>query len=206
MSHRNKLLLSCIVFCFLSFLFLDFSQSRHFFLSSFLKYLSIFFIFFLTFPEKNSLPLFLTLVCDWLLLFTIYHRYGIALFCLVHLLYLHLLLPCHKKRQSLFLTLYLFPILLYLPFLAVCSFYAFSFLLHIIAAVFSYQKYPSVQKKGYLFGLLLFVLCDICVALSNFTGRPLFTHMIWLFYTPSQLFMALRFLEKKHENYFIQQQ
>lgn len=203
MSVRNKVFLSCILFCFFTYLFLDFSNHPNLLLSNILKYLSIWLIFFLGFPSKNSLPLFLTLLCDYLLLFTNYYLQGVALFCLVHLFYLRLFLPCLESVPSPCFIFLLFLVLLRLPLEALCCLYALAFLLHIVVALSSYKKCPFLPNKLYFYGLLLFLLCDVCVALSHLTNHAFLFSMIWLFYGPSQLFLAISFLVQKSENKFL---
>jgi hypothetical protein len=63
--------------------------------------------------------------------------------------------------------------------------------------------YPSPSKYMIAFGMILFLLCDICVALSNLsellplTGyyfrkvQHISSMLIWFFYLPSQLLLAL---------------
>ncbi|MGN0134851.1 MAG: hypothetical protein ACI4AO_08995, partial [Anaerotignum sp.] len=60
---------------------------------------------------------------------------------------------------------------------------------HFFLALQKEKAQPSVSRKLYLFGLVLFICCDVTVAWGYFfTPVP---GLIWLFYAPSQLLLAL---------------
>ncbi|GHU56059.1 hypothetical protein AGMMS49975_18770 [Clostridia bacterium] len=54
--------------------------------------------------------------------------------------------------------------------------------------------------KNYLapIGMLLFLLCDINVALANIFDYPVFWRLIWVFYLPSQLLLAFSSVHKRN--------
>jgi hypothetical protein len=68
-------------------------------------------------------------------------------------------------------------------------------------AILSKNKYPYPNNLFIIFGMLLFVLCDLNVALYNIpfsSNIPninlitnLFGNLIWIFYLPSQLLLSL---------------
>lgn len=86
-------------------------------------------------------------------------------------------------------------------------FYAFSILFSCSNAVFAFirKKYPSPTKYMIVAGMLLFLLCDINVALRNSSllwinlyNAELSYYLIFLFYLPSQLLLSLSGLNFGH--------
>lgn len=123
-----------------------------------------------------------TAVSDFLLLFTPYLRLGVLCFCLVQLLYItHL-----AKRRVYFAVPFLIPALL-LPIPLLAAVYALLFCLHIWLALQT-TAFPPARHTAYLFGLTLFVCCDLYVAYGFLTETNAF--MIWLFYAPAQILLA----------------
>jgi len=69
--------------------------------------------------------------------------------------------------------------------------------------VWKNNLYPSPSKYRIVFGMIFFFLCDMCVALSNISGllplkgdnllyiQKTSSILIWFFYIPSQLLLAL---------------
>ena len=143
----------------------------------------IFLCFLLSFRQGLPLAAFLTLCADFFLIFTKEYAVGISIFLFAHLAYLQNL----KGKPLPWATFLFLPLLfcLHLVFLGIC--YAVLFSFHIKEAIKKVQR--ETCPKLYLLGLILFVCCDIAVVWGYFhTPVP---WLIWLFYAPSQLLLAL---------------
>ncbi len=148
-----------------------------------IRFLWIFLCFLLSFWQGVPLAALFTLCADFFLLFTPFYASGLFCFLLVQLAYLQNL----RSRPFPVQTLLLLPlgILLPVPFLGIL--YAFLFCCHLIFTIKKAQ--PRLSHRLYLCGLLLFICCDITVAWGYFR-QPL-PPLIWFFYAPSQLLLAL---------------
>lgn len=60
---------------------------------------------------------------------------------------------------------------------------------NVVVAILAKGKRERVQAVLLAIGFLLFIGCDICVGLTNLFGEA--SEYIWLFYTPSQVLIAL---------------
>ncbi len=139
--------------------------------------------FLLSFWRGLPFAAFLTLCADFFLIFTDAYTIGISFFLFVQLAYLQNL----RNRPFPPQAFILFPLFLCLPILFLGFCYAILFLCHFLLAVKKAQ--PCLSAKLYLLGLILFLCCDITVAWGYFhTPNP---RLIWFFYAPSQLLLAL---------------
>ena len=156
--------------------------------SSYLKLCAMILLFF-TANHFKKIILSYTIFCDFLLLFTSFYHLGVAFFTMVHLLYIYQMFPFleyEKKQQECMIFLLPFGMLLSLfPLYGIAICYSMVFLLHIII-VFT-QKYSKI----YEIGLLLFVLCDCCTAISFLTGNIAAARCIWILYLPSQILLSI---------------
>ena len=150
-----------------------------------IRFLWIFFCFLLSFRYGMPLAAFLTLFADGFLLFTDFYAAGISFFLLVQLAYLYNL----KGVSFSWRVLFFLPLGVFLPLTVLGGLYAFLFLLHFFLALQKEKAQPSLSRKLYLLGLVLFICCDMAVVWGYFfTPVP---HLVWLFYAPSQLLLAL---------------
>lgn len=84
------------------------------------------------------------------------------------------------------------------PMYAIAGIYAYALFFNLFSATRWYFSSRSIASICAASGFFLFVLCDICVALSylGFTGvipfmfKPLFDYFAWLFYYPSQVLIS----------------
>lgn len=155
--------------------------------------------------------LFVTLLADLFLLILNYYVVGIILFSIVQIIYFVRYKSYNSYRVNLDLTKFIF-IFLFIIFTwftidikwinidflyAIAVFYSICFLFSITEAIKSFRnnKYPYCNRYVILLGMALFVLCDISVAISNLAGRfnlsVYFSVLIWLFYLPSQVLLAI---------------
>lgn len=141
-----------------------------------------------------AVALGLTLLADALLLFTALPLAGVACFCCVQLVHIRrfsgraaaALLPAAALLlNAIALDAYTLRLLPTREVLCIC--YAALLLTSCALALRSRTRFAAG-------GMLLFLMCDICVALFNLYTGPtswMAYRLIWLFYTPSQLLLVL---------------
>lgn len=195
MNKKHQGLFILQLLCISGFVFIDFFVPQYRAVSNILKYIIVCSAFLYALPLFTALPLGLTVVCDYFLLFTTRYETGVALFIGVHLCYCFFLIynfsqvNINKKLLSLFLLLACFLFLLPLTILAIC--YVAIFLIHIATLVKLNKKMPIAYYRHYLIALFLFAACDIFTALNFICGFPSATaNIIWLFYSPSQMILG----------------
>lgn len=148
-----------------------------------LCFLWILFCFLLSFWQGLPMAALFTMIADYFLLFTENIAAGLSFFILVQTAYLQNL----RRHPFPLAILLLLPVGMYCPIPVLGSCYGVLFFLHLKLAMKKVQ--PSCSKKLYLFGLFLFLCCDLTVAWGYFhTPNP---RLIWLFYAPSQFLLTL---------------
>ncbi|MGV8984126.1 lysoplasmalogenase family protein [Clostridium sp.] len=226
-----EVIVAIILTLYILFLYMDFYNVRWFIRSDYIKYLCILLCFLLSIvSNKNSildiakhrdifllrLALFITVMADLCLLVLDFYVLGVILFSLVQITYSvrystkklkTTLLYFFIALQCVVLT-YLITILLVgkINILVPISLFYFICLITSVSKAIKAWKnnlYPSPNKYMIVFGMILFLLCDLCVALSNVTSTLASTAcfmirfqqitwlLIWIFYLPSQLLLAL---------------
>ena len=181
---------------FLIFIFLDLRHQD----SSLFKYSGIVLCLIHTLFVRNiegSLAFCLTLAADWFLLIqNTHYPAGVLFFLLVQAVYAHILV---QKGCRLLLPLRTFLLALsqiVLVLLKRCdllnSMVLFYFTL-LVGNLFS--SFTNKKLRIMSGGFLLFVCCDICVGLFNLldpgTARNVAAILMWIFYLPSQVLLAL---------------
>ena len=163
------------------------------------------------------LALATTLIADFLLLFIkSKHALGVGIFALAQILHnLRYREDFDKKILYNFSAIFVFLILIYLginrflgevDFLIIVSIY---YALCLLSATYRAVKllksetYPQRNSRMILIGMILFILCDINVLLFNLPRtiaidnlflinfRNIFYILMWFFYLPSQVILAL---------------
>lgn len=147
------------------------------------RFFWIFLCFLLSFWRGLPLAAFFTLLADYFLLFTENHAAGLSFFLLVQIAYLQNL----RNLSFPIWALSFLPLGLFLPLPLLGSCYALLFFFHFKEAIKKVQF--GFRPKLYLIGLILFAFCDISVAWGYFSAPN--PALIWFFYTPSQLILAL---------------
>ena len=156
----------------------------------YIKFTVIVCAFFLSLYSEVALvgfALFLTLLCDFTLLFTQYAYFGVTLFSAVQLTYSYILLTKKSSTARFFYCLLaVLPFAYYFAFKGplVCIFYA---------AILGSNLIATIRNRRFhlLLAFTLFALCDLCVAGYNLSSNTVFLPLIWIFYTPSQLLLSL---------------
>lgn len=149
------------------------------------------------------LALLLTVMADFCLLITGNKLAGVLFFCIVQLIYHVRYRGFRPTKKLLFILPAVFfftKIILQLDTLiAVASVYATCFLFSLLGVweAWKAKKYAFSNSVLIITGMLLFMLCDIHVALFNIDLNitapqyQLILFLIWLFYAPSQFLLAL---------------
>lgn len=195
---QKYLSLFIVISCYLSFLSIDFLNIGSPHLSNVLRYIGLVTCALCSFKGNSNnlkLAMVLTLICDFILLFTEHIIAGIFIFIIVHILhakrYLNLFnfnqkyiaLPCAISIIGFSLYYYLTDNLLYGIVLAYAVMLIFSVCITIISTI--KHKNQNVTPVKLMIAMLLFLACDICIALST-TILPKADNFIWLFYLPSE--------------------
>lgn len=175
-------------------------------LSAALKYAGIWLIFAIAASdfrrcEKSDFRLLIaglgfTLVSDALLLFTPWHFAGVACFCGVHLSCIRRCVKAAFKAAllitiSVALALAVCALLgIRLPYLLIAGALYAALIVSATACAFRSGHPNAIQIR---IGMLLFVLCDINVALFNVAPHVFApaSVLMWAFYLPSQLLLSL---------------
>jgi len=129
---------------------------------------------------------------------------GVVSFCIVQVLY-NVRFGGARRLKILPLTLAV-PLVFFVitndALVAIALLYAQLFLLSYAAMLKAIRKktYPAPNSLLIFIGMTAFVLCDICVAIWNLSRMGIIANTevasfastaIWLFYTPSQICLAL---------------
>jgi hypothetical protein len=186
MIRKAILLLACILYP--AHILMDLTSN--FQIANYIKFAVIICAFMISLLGEIKLvkvALFLTLLCDFFLLFTDHTLFGVSLFCVVQLVYSYLL--SSKKSKA---TRYCYLILAALPFM---YFYIFRGpLVYLFYASILFSNLVIIIKNRQfklIFAFCLFALCDLNVAAYNLTHNLFSLNLIWVFYTPSQLLISL---------------
>ncbi|WIV11575.1 lysoplasmalogenase family protein [Proteiniborus sp. MB09-C3] len=222
-----KILLIVICILYIAFLYFDFFSVKVFISSSVVKFISIVLCFLLSvligkdyLDKENKLllqsGLLITIIADFLLLFTDYFVLGTGIFSVVHILYA---IRYERNKTKLiliraivilliivgiYLTINFFIIKIEVLFLS-ALFYAVSLIISTIKAIKAckYDLLPFPNKYLIAFGMVLFLLCDVNVGIFNIISLINISSgiinllynisgvLMWFFYLPSQVLISL---------------
>lgn len=217
-------LLTAIVLIYILFMYLDIFNVKISVSSSILKYISIILCFMMTlfigeggFNRRDKLllqtGLFITVLADLCFLILDYYILGIALFCLVQIIYynryrggtMHEPPLIFTRFIIIFISVIVVYIIINLMFtrinliFAIAFFYAICLIYSTAESIKAFKNnlYPCYNKYIIVMGMILFLLCDVSIAIFN-TSREfdIFIHnvsalSIWTFYLPSQALLSI---------------
>jgi len=206
-NHQNTKLIIGIIILYITFLSIDIFSVFRLLSSAYLKYASIVLCFLLaltSYRKSNNkqdskyvvIAFIFTLIADIFLLFTGNKIAGILFFCLVQLTYLKRNNRCFFKF-GIYVSMIAIVIQLFAVFdslYIIATLYAF---LIVACAISTFKTdLPKFNLYCVKIGMILFILCDIHVALFNYSSpRFNYSHFasiaIWLFYLPAQFLLAL---------------
>lgn len=139
--------------------------------------------------------LFFTVISDLFIIELDKYELGVTTFCVAQLIYF--VRHTKKPKYLIYCPLILIPAALvclfwtqsYLIFISVV--YAQCLLLSVVSAIIAFVKKRFLFPNNYfvLVGMVLFLLCDINVALFNLSITD--GSIIWFFYAPSQVLLAI---------------
>ena len=235
----TKVLVVIIGIIYISFLYMDITNRDMYISSNKLKFISIILIFIISIIGRRNpfnykdiyllqAGLFITIFADlFLLILDNHYILGIILFSIVQILY-SIRYDSKNTQSSIrkFIIVFILLSIIYIIanqfvmevdlVLGIGLYYAICLLTSVKKAINAYRHklYPSPNRQMIVLGMILFLLCDINVALYNIirfirsTGR--FTNLLynvsfvsmWLFYLPSQVLLSLSGYEFR-ENHFI---
>lgn len=149
-----------------------------------------------------QMGMFFTVLADFFLVISEDNAIGVALFCVVQIIYISrydvdgfslIITRLTVELVTILIGYYLInKLIVKLDFIIpLAFFYSICLLTSVFKSIkiFKTNKYPNPNKYMIILGMFLFLLCDICVGLSNLIG--IFYNLIWLFYIPSQILLAL---------------
>ena len=150
------------------------------------------------------LGMFFTVMADLFMIILDNNTIGVALFCIVQIIYIarYDIDDFGKIIKKLFIIfIILFSIYVVLSFLNNVDFLIPLALFYSVCLCFGLYKslktlkvgkYPQSNKELIVWGMILFALCDINVALS-YMGliNGLTSNLIWIFYLPSQFLLSI---------------
>lgn len=214
----KKILILIIILLYIIFLYMDIFNRKFLISTNIVKFISIFLCLCLSVLNFNSnknnlnnklliIGLFLTVIADYI--FLIYQNLfpvAIGLFCIVQVLYT-IRYNLENKYTNIFyvilsfIIIFLIYIFIYISIKQIDLIFPLGLFYAICLAIslkegfiqYKYNIYSNSNKEIILLGMILFVLCDINVAIYNTIGKTnhIVFILIWLFYLPSQLLLAL---------------
>ena len=233
MKNKNyklitKILLTIIGVLYFTFLYMDLFNIQLFMSSNTIKFICIILCFIISIlTREHSLcnrdlfllqtGLFITILADLLLLvLNSYYILGITLFCIVQIIY-SIRYDVGNTRSTIRKFIIIFvaiPIgyivinifIMKVDFLFMIGlYYVVCLLTSLTKAIktYKYKIYPNPNRHMIALGMILFLLCDINVALYNIIGFISLTGKfinilynisfisMWLFYLPSQVLLSL---------------
>lgn len=223
-----KSLLAIIMVLYISFLYLDVFYIHNTVNSDILKFISILLCLSMTFITRKrplddkdilllQMGMLITVLADiFLLVLDSHYELGVALFSIVQIIY-GIRHSRQKESQSIkkyiciFLILNLFYFVIraftdkveYLIFLSL--FYGICLIYSVYNGIVAYgnRRYPKINGIMISLGMVLFLLCDINVAIYNILGQisgsngilellyDISSISMWLYYLPSQILLSL---------------
>lgn len=218
------ILLITIGLLYILFLYSDIFDIKMVVSSSALKYISVVLCFIITlfigkdgFGKRDRLllqiGLFIAILADLCLLILGYHVLGIALFCLVQIIYYNRYRGGKACRPPLifikFIVIFLLIMVGYfiinlvsvkVDFLfAMAFFYSVCLIFSTLESVNASKNklYPCYNKYMIIVGMALFLLSDIAIAIFNMSKEfntcmyNISASLIWGFYLPSQVLLSV---------------
>ncbi len=184
--------------------------------SSYLKYTTIILCSLLTLFINNhgytkrdtsllQIAFFFTGMADFFFLFLNWNTLGVCAFILVQITYIvrhkqtYRVFKQNLLKISIFYILFFLISFLFKPTNIQNSLYFISIIygglliISFIIAINTINKhlYPKETSTMIALGMFLFVICDLNVGLFNILNHGPFEFLIWIFYFPSQLLLAL---------------
>lgn len=228
MKKSQVMMVLSIICTYITFIFLDILNVSKINYSTKLKFLSIVLCFLLSllidkngYDKKDTLllqsALFLTTSADFSLLFLNNYIIGVSVFCIVQIIYIIRHSRNHKSNKGIlkwfkFIMIIIFLIIINLntslfqnSLIVICGLYEVLLLTSVYVSFRTIKRefYPNLTCRIITAGMILFMLCDINVAIANLNFiydilllgtiklQAVSQFLIWIFYLHSQLLLAL---------------
>lgn len=221
--HKGRIirvLLLLISILYMWFMYIDICVIQSCISSDKLKFLSMILIFIISLLAKKDalnhkdlhllqIGLFITVIADlFLLVLNNHYILGISLFSIVQIIYI-IRYKCGDIKFIIrkFIVIFISLLIIYFminklvikfDFIWIMGvFYAYCLTSSVVEAfkVYRYKRYPKPNRYMILIGMILFLLCDINVAIYNIFNEGLLYSIssvsMWLFYLPSQVLLSL---------------
>ncbi|MCL1862007.1 MAG: lysoplasmalogenase family protein [Defluviitaleaceae bacterium] len=156
-----------------------------------------------------------TLLADYFLVLSGQHLFGVAAFCFVHVFYIFRAVEFKKWMAVPLACVAVVWVIVFAvgSVVAMAGLYALLFFANIIVNIKSKNHRPRANFYLVMVGLALFALCDINVMLFNLARYTGITHgfdsafmLIWIFYLPSQLLLAISALRLSKSPKLVEQE
>lgn len=215
-SKIIKAVLIIIIIIYISHIYVEFFNIKKEIPMDVIKYISILLCFLITLisegNEINNLDnrllqigMFFTVIADLFLVILNYHILGVLTFCIVQMVYIarYTAGKFHHTIRKLIMILILIcsiyflvnKIIIELDFLIPLGFfYSICLLISILKSIEAGKKniYIDPNKSMIIWGMILFALCDLNVALARIELlHSISSSLIWIFYLPSQVLLSL---------------
>lgn len=200
--------LSTWLIIYITFIMLD-VLTPTFWGSSLLKYAGIFLCVIYAYKKyyddsKLIIALFLTFLADTILVWTHYYTVGVFVFCFAQFMHFLRQTTLSKRNLGIFalvisgLTFYNAwsgGVLIY----SLGGLYAMLLIANVVLASRRYKReQKDFKARCGWYGFMLFIACDFCVGLRyimldgliSARSLPLVAFLVWVFYYPSQVFIA----------------
>ena len=149
--------------------------------------------------------MFFTLIADLFLVILDYHIAGVLMFCLVQIIYI--IRYTEGKSNNIIRRLIGAFILLSISYfwinkyivkfeylILIGFFYGICIFISMLKSIEAGKMdiYPKLNKNMIIWGMALFALCDLNVALARIESiHNISSSLIWIFYLPSQVLLSL---------------
>lgn len=156
--------------------------------------LSIFICILLTENIHNLIIFIMTFFADYNLIFTQKYVSGLYFFIIAQALRTLYFSNKHSSKVIIFVSIIITILLSFMINKLIAAAIGYSILL--IANTILSLKNNNIKDK---IGMILFILCDICVALNYLISyKTIFAKLVWIFYIPSATLLSFSNKKKKY--------
>lgn len=215
-SKIIKLILVIILIIYITFISVELFKIRTNISMNIIKYISIGLCFLISLISNENvinkrdinllrLGMFFTLIADLFLVILDYHIAGVLTFSVVQMIYITRYTEGESNHiiksligAFILMSISYFGINRYLMkfeyLILIGFFYSICILISIVKSIEAGNKniYPNLNKNMLIWGMILFALCDLNVALARIESiHNISSSLIWIFYLPSQVLLSL---------------
>lgn len=215
-SKIIKLILVIILIIYICFISVELFHIKTAIDMNIIKYIGIALCFLITLISNGNeinkrdinllqIGMVFTLIADFFLVILDYHIAGVVMFSIVQMIYItrytegnsnHII----KRLVGVFIFISIIYLLVnryimkFEYLIAMGLFYSICILISILKSIKAGKTmmYPNLNKNMIIWGMVLFALCDLNVALARIEQiHNISSNLIWVFYLPSQVLLSL---------------